>query len=85
MRVILSPRAQKKLKKLTVIDQLAVVKKIRSLKSASIAGEEKLSGVRGYRVRMGDLRVVYLKEKGLIYIVSIGHRRDIYKLLKQLF
>ena len=85
MRVVLSPRSQKQLRKLAKIDQIAVAKKIRELSSFPVRGEKKLLNTKAYRVRVGNLRVVYLKEKSLIYIVLIGHRGDIYKLLKQLF
>jgi mRNA interferase RelE/StbE len=40
-----------------------------------------LRGRPGYRLRVGDYRVLYTIEDGilLIVIVTIGHRRDVYQ------
>lgn len=32
-----------------------------------------------YKLRIGDYRVIYFVEDKDIYIVTIGHRRDVYK------
>lgn len=88
MKVIISPRAEKQLRKLPKIDQIAIANKIRSIRDISNTsfGEEKLSGFKNiFRVRIGDYRIVYKKTTGEIYIVLISHRRDIYQLVKQLF
>lgn len=88
MKVIISPKAEKQLRKLSKIDQLAIANKIISIKSVSseIFGEEKLSSYRNiFRVRIGNYRVVYRKKTQEIYIILIGHRKDIYQLLQQLF
>lgn len=41
----------------------------------------KLKGRNGYRIRVGDYRVIYeiLIDKVIILVTRIGHRRDIYK------
>lgn len=86
MKVILSPRAEKQLKHLPKIDQIAVAQKIRFIKETRVAGEEKLIGFANiFRTRVGDYRVVYKKTSREIYIVLIHHRRDVYRLVKQLF
>jgi len=86
MKLIISPRAEKELKKLSKIDQIAVAKKIRGLTQLPILNEEKLSGYKNiFRERVGNFRIVYKKTSQEIYIVLIGHRKEIYKLLKQLF
>ena len=44
-------------------------------------GTKKLRGLEGYRVRVGDYRILYAvadKER-LIRIYVIGHRRDVYR------
>jgi len=86
MKVTLSPRAEKQLKKLPKTSQIFVAKKIRGLEEDQRPrGEGKLKGFKNiFRVRVGDYRVVYKKTKKLIYIVSIAHRRDIYKMVKRL-
>lgn len=86
MKITISPRAEKELKKLSKINQLAIANKIRSFVNVSITNEEKLSGYKNiYRVRIGDYRIVFKKSPSEIYIVLIGHRKDIYDLLKRLF
>lgn len=44
-------------------------------------GCKKLKGRQGYRIRVGDYRVVYEIEddKLLVLIIDIGHRREIYR------
>jgi len=61
MKIIISPRAEKELKKITKIDQIAIARKIRLIKeSPVILNEEKLSGYKNiYRVRIGEYRIVY--------------------------
>lgn len=41
----------------------------------------KLRGRDGYRVRIGDYRILYLiqDEVLLVVVVTVGHRRDVYK------
>ena len=86
MKVIISPRAEKNLKRLSKIDQIAIVKKIRELKDRQIIQEEKLKGFPNiFRARVGDFRIVFRHDSSEIYIILIGHRKDIYDLLKRLF
>lgn len=86
MTVILSPRSEKQLRKLPKIAQIAVAKKIRSLRDFSVvSGEEKLAGYTNiFRVRVGDYRIAYRKTVPELYIILIHHRRDVYRLLRQL-
>ena len=39
-----------------------------------------------YRIRVGNFRIVYdvINEKLMIYVLAIGDRKEIYKLLKRL-
>ncbi len=80
MKLVLSSRAEKELKKLSRIDQIAIGRKIRSLVSLPIVNEEKLSGYKNiFRIRIGDFRIVYQRTSQEIFIVLIGHRKEIYK------
>lgn len=40
-----------------------------------------LQGREGYRLRVGDYRIIYTIDNGnlLIVVVTIGHRRDVYQ------
>lgn len=85
MKIVISPRAEKDLKRLSKIDQIATARKIRQL-GRLLAQEEKLKGFPNiFRVRVGDFRIVFKKTPYEIYIILIGHRKDIYNLLKRLF
>jgi mRNA interferase RelE/StbE len=87
MEIILSPGAEKRLKKLPKLDQIAVAKKVRSLVEEFVSSrEEKLKGYKDiFRVRVGDYRIVYQRTRERVYVVLIGHRRDVYQLFRRLF
>ena len=86
MKITLSPLAEKQLRKISKIDQIAVAEKLRSIrKSSPPAVSEKLRGYRNiFRIRVGDYRIVYRVFPNRYYIILIHHRRDVYKLLSQL-
>jgi len=82
-RIEVSATAEKQIRKLRREDQLRVLRAIRDL-----AGESRPSGsrkLRGYddvfRIRIGTFRVIYSVEKDrlLILVLKVGHRRDIYR------
>lgn len=87
MKLRISPRAEKELKKLPKIDQIAIARKIRLIKYSFVVPEK--SKLRGYknifRVRISQYRIVYRKTVEEVYIILIGHRKDVYRLLNQLF
>lgn len=85
MNIIISPQAEKKLKKIPKFDQIAIANKVRSLGAQDIPGEEKLTGYKNtFRVRVGDYRIVYRRFSNSLYIIILGHRKEVYDLLKQL-
>jgi len=86
MKIVISPRAEKQLKKLSKINQIVVSNKIVSLGGIErVVNRESPKGYKNiFRVRVGDMRVVYKKTKREIYIVLIGHRREVYDKLKRL-
>ncbi|MBU2592536.1 type II toxin-antitoxin system RelE/ParE family toxin [Patescibacteria group bacterium] len=86
MRIILSPKAEKQLRKLPRIDQVALVRKIRAIKDEKdVSQVERLRGFKNiFRVRVADYRIVYKRIADEIYVVIIGHRKDIYKVLARL-
>lgn len=83
MKIGISPRAEKQLRALQKVDQIAIAKKIRSLKtSEKVANTEILQNYKNiYRTRVGDFRIVFKKTKQQIHIILIDHRKDIYKLV----
>lgn len=86
MKITISPRAEKELKKLSKIDQIIIAKKIRLLNVNQTYQEEKLTGYQNvFRIRIGNYRIVYKRTASEIFIILIGHRKDIYDSLKHLF
>lgn len=80
MRVTVSERAEKQLRKVSKLKQLIITSKLMSLD-----GGEKLKGYKDmYRTRVGDYRIVYRRLDDEVHVVLIGHRKDVYKLLVQL-
>jgi len=86
MRVIVSPLAEKQLRKFSKVNQIIIAKKIRKIAAIPTAPQyEQLKGYKNiYRARLGELRIVFRKSKHELYIILIGHRRDIYEKLKRL-
>ena len=41
----------------------------------------RMKGVEAYRLRIGDYRVIYDfdRSKGLLHLLSVGHRREVYR------
>jgi mRNA interferase RelE/StbE len=64
-------------------DRRRIVERIQSLsENPRPFGCEKLSGYQDrYRVRMGSYRIVYAirDEELTVYVVKVGHRKDVYK------
>jgi len=45
------------------------------------SGCQKLSGLDGYRIRVGNYRVVYTidDKTSIVRVIAVGHRREIYR------
>ena len=83
--VIFSKRADKFLESLDKQDKQRILQKVRELKTNSKNLDiKKLKSKHDlYRIRVGNYRIIYSieHEQIIIYIVAIGHRRDIYQQL----
>jgi mRNA interferase RelE/StbE len=82
-RVEIVARAQRQLRRLQPRLQRRILDRIMELGivqyppgSAKLSGEDDL-----YRIRVGDYRVIYtvINDVLLVLVVSIGHRREIYR------
>lgn len=84
MRVGISKGAKKQLKSFSKAIQIILAKRIRELEK-SHSSEKKLIGFKNaFRTRVGDYRIVYKRTSEQVYIVLIGHRKEIYRLLRGL-
>lgn len=74
--------AQKALAKLPRRDSERIVTAVRSLElDPRPTGAKKLTGAPGWRIRVGDYRIVYTINDGelVVIVIKIGHRREIYR------
>lgn len=81
-RLRIERRAQKALAKISQPHQDRIVEAIRALANdPRPPGTKKLSGRNGWRLRVGAYRVIYeiQDEELVVLVVSIGHRREIYR------
>lgn len=79
--VEIHPYAEKQFHKLPRNAQEALEVAILKLeKDPRPAGCKKLKNREGYRIRIGDYRVIYevYDRRLLVRVIKIGHRRDIY-------
>lgn len=76
-------RAVKELEKTTSSIRQIILEKISTILSMQPFPKgdnpKRLKGVRGFRLRIGDYRVIYTVEKNLILIYAIRHRKDAYR------
>lgn len=77
------PRAQRQIKALPRDVQKRIVKAVRLLReNPRPSSVKKLKGTEDlYRYRVGSYRIIYAvsDEAILIFVVSVGHRREVYR------
>lgn len=81
-RVEIKKSAVKEIKKLPSPDLKKILAVLASLsENPRPPGSIKLSGEEKYRVRCGDYRILYTIEDDVlvVYVVKVGHRREIYR------
>ena len=74
--------AQKQLGRVDRQDRPQLISAIRNLSDhPRPRGSKKLSGRDAWRIRVGPYRVIYEIDgaRGLVLVVSIGHRREVYR------
>lgn len=80
--VSLKRSAEKELSELPVKIHDNVLERLITLKeSPRPAGVKKLRRREGYRIRVGEYRILYLIDdaKQIVEIISIAHRREVYR------
>ncbi len=79
-RVIFSDLALKQMKKLDEEIRRRIISTIERIRIRPDAYVRKLVGDEGYRLRVGDYRVVLDldKEQLIILVLRIGHRKNVY-------
>lgn len=81
--ILFSDKSLKQLKKLGKDDQEKIIKVLERIRIRPEAHITKLVGDPGYRLRVGNYRVILDIDKGklIILVLKIGHRKKIYKKL----
>ena len=80
-QIFFSFKAKKQLEKLEKVEQERIIKSLERIRIRPEAYITKLVGDPGYKLRVGNYRVILEieKEKLLILILIIGHRKNIYE------
>jgi mRNA interferase RelE/StbE len=81
-RLLIKPSAVKEIEAIPLKkDRQRIIDRLLKLaENPRPPGCEKLSGQNKYRVRQGRYRILYVIEddKLLVYVVKVGHRKDVY-------
>jgi len=79
--IIFSDKASKQLKKLEKKDQQRIIKSLERIRIRPEAHVTKLIDDPAYRLRVGDYRIILDIEKNklIILVLMVGHRKNIYK------
>jgi len=84
MKIDFTKVARKQLKGFGKAVQIILIKRINDLGKSGV-DERKLQGFRQiFRSRVGNFRIVYRKTTNEIVVIQVGHRREIYRLLRGL-
>ena len=80
--IFILPRAQREIATLGVAERVRTKAAIEALReNPRPTGCTKLSGREGWRIRIGNYRVIYEVDDaaGSVMILHVGHRRDVYR------
>lgn len=80
--IVISSKAEKQLAKLPSQFYPKIIENILALaENPRPSGCKKLKGRSGYRIRIGDYRVIYSIEDGilLVRVIAVGDRKEIYE------
>jgi mRNA interferase RelE/StbE len=82
-KVELKPNVEKHLLLLGSHDLKLIAKKLVQLEDNPYLEAKKLKGLGYWRIRVGDYRIIYTIDNGvlLVLVIRIGLRKDIYKKL----
>lgn len=80
-QIFFTDKALKQLKKLEKGDQERIIKSIERIRIRPESHITKLVGDPGYKLRVGNYRIILEieKEKLIILVLIVGHRKNIYK------
>ena len=77
--IIISEKAFRQLSKLEKPIQTHILKALERIRIRPEAYVKKLVGDPGYRLRVGDYRIILDINKNKLLVLKVGHRKNIYK------
>jgi len=80
-QVVIEKQAQKQLAKISPPDYAKIAAALKDLANDPRPfGYKKLKGRPGYRIRVGDYRIIYQVKDNIltVFVLIIGHRREVY-------
>lgn len=81
MQIFLSSKADRQLSKLPVKMHAVITSRIENLANPPFGSQsKKLKDRKGWRLRVGDYRILYTVEKNNLVILSVSHRKDAYRI-----
>lgn len=78
-RIEFSENAKKELDKLERETSIRILKKIKEIKEDPFRYTKRLVGSMLHSLRVGDYRVLMAITTNKIFIVKVGHRREVYE------
>ena len=80
-KIVFYERAEKQFGKLTSEIQKKIVNSLERIKIRPFHFVKKLIGSKYFRLRVGDYRLILdiKKEKIIIFVIELGHRKKVYK------
>jgi mRNA interferase RelE/StbE len=78
-KIEFSQNAKKELDKLENENGIRILKKVREMKTNPYHYSKKLVGSELWSLRVGDYRILFIITDDTIFIVKIGHRKDVYE------
>jgi len=79
-KIIWDKGASDELDKLEAVVARRIAKKVRELEDDPYSLDVKrLKGSEAFRLRVGDYRIIFSIEKDTLFILKVGHRKNIYR------
>ena len=81
MKIEFSPQAERQLQAITSVWAERIRQKLLTYASnpSSLGNQiKRLKNIAALRLRVGDYRVIFREDGVVLYVIKVGHRRDIY-------
>lgn len=80
-KIVFSEGAASQLEGINIASRNRIIKKLRSIAENPQRTFERLSGRKESKLRVGDYRLIaiIMHDEKVVFIIAIGHRREVYK------